>query len=120
MTTIDTTRFRDALIRERERVERALENLHNENPGSVEDETGDETQDQHLGDTATAMHDRSVDYTLEDNEEHLLAAINAALQRIDDGTYGICTNCGRPISEARLEALPWAELCIDCARLQAR
>jgi RNA polymerase-binding protein DksA len=120
MTTIDTTRFRDALRRERQRVERALENLHNENPGSVEDETGDETQDQHLGDAATAMHDRSLDYTLEDNEEHVLASIDAALSRIDEGTYGVCTNCGRPISEQRLEALPWAELCIDCARLRAR
>ena len=64
------------------------------------------------------MHDRSLDYTLEDNEEHLLASIDDALKRIEDGTYGICTNCGRPISEERLEALPWAELCIDCARLR--
>ena len=78
MTTIDTTRFRDALLRERDRVQSALENLHNENPGSVEDETGDETQDQHLGDAATAMHDRSLDYTLEDNEEHLLSSIDDA------------------------------------------
>ena len=118
MTTIDTTRFRDALLRERERVQSALENLHNENPGSVEDETGDETQDQHLGDAAPAMHDRSLDYTLEDNEEHLLASMDGALKRIEDGTYGVCTNCGRPIGEARLEALPWAELSIDCARLR--
>jgi RNA polymerase-binding protein DksA len=118
MTTIDTTRFRDALLRERERVQAALENLHNENPGTVEDETGEETQDQHLGDAATAMHDREVDYTLEDNEEQLLGRIDAALRRIEDGTYGICTNCGRPIPEERLEALPWAELCIDCARLR--
>jgi RNA polymerase-binding protein DksA len=118
MTTIDTTRFRDTLLRERERVRAALDNLHNENPGSVEDETGDETQDQHLGDAATAMHDRSLDYTLEDNEEHLLGLIDAALKRIEDGTYGICVNCGRPISEERLEALPWAEFCIDCARLR--
>ena len=116
MSTIDTTRFRDALISERARVLSALDNLHHENPGSVEDETGDETQDQHIGDAATAMHDRSLDYTLEDNEEHLLAAIDAALKRIDDGTYGTCTNCGRPIARDRLEALPWAELCIDCAR----
>jgi RNA polymerase-binding protein DksA len=105
---------------ERARVLNALDNLHHENPGSVEDETGDETQDQHLGDTATAMHDRSLDYTLEDNEEHLLAAIDAALTRIDDGTYGTCTNCGRQIAIERLEALPWAELCIDCARDRQR
>lgn len=116
MSTIDISRMKETLEAERARVVAAIENLRNENPGTVEDETGEETQDQHLGDAATAMHDRSLDYTLEDNEEHLLGSIDAALKRIEDGTYGICTNCGRPISEERLEALPWAELCIDCAR----
>jgi DnaK suppressor protein len=116
MSTIDITRFRDALESERKRVTAAIDNLRNENPGTVEDETGDETHDQHLGDVATAMHDRELDYTLTDNENELLAAIDAALRRIDDGTYGICTNCGKPIAEDRLEALPWTSLCIDCAR----
>jgi DnaK suppressor protein len=116
MTTIDTTRFRDALLAERERVVRAIENLHNENPGSVEDETGDETADQHFADEATATYDRELDYSLEENSEQVLAEIDAALRRIDEGTYGICTNCGKPIPPERLEALPWASLCIDCAR----
>ena len=116
MSTIDTDRFREALLAERGRVTAALDNLHRENPGSMEDETGDEVVDQHLGDTATAMHDREMDYTLTDNEEQVLAKIDAALRRIEDGTYGICTNCGRPIAEERLEARPWADLCIDCAR----
>jgi RNA polymerase-binding protein DksA len=116
MSTIDTDRFRDALLAERARAEAALENLKAENPGTIEDETGDETHDQHLGDTATATHDREVDYTLTENEEQLLANIDAALARIDDGTYGVCTNCGKPIAEERLEARPWADLCIDCAR----
>ena len=116
MSTSDTTRFREALQRERQRVADAIENLRHENPGSVEDETGDETQDQHLGDAATAMHDRALDYTLADNEEQVLAQIDAAIRRIDDGTYGTCTRCGKPIAEERLEARPWAEHCIDCAR----
>ena len=89
MSSIDTNRFRDALLAERTRVAAALENLRNENPGSVEDETGEETSDQHLADTATAMHDRELDYGLTENEEELLKAIDAALQRIEDGTYGI-------------------------------
>lgn len=120
MTAIDTNRFRDMLLAERDRVQKALDNIHEENPGTIEDETGDETQDQHLGDTATAMHDRELDYTLEDNSEHVLAAIDAALARIEDGSYGICTDCGKPITEERLEARPWADLCIDCARKLSR
>jgi DnaK suppressor protein len=116
MSTTDITRFRDALHAERARVTAAIENLRLENPGSMEDETGDEVHDQHLGDIATAMHDRELDYTLADNEEQLLEDIDSALARIEDGTYGICTNCGKQIGEERLEALPWASLCIDCAR----
>ena len=50
-----------------------------------------------------------------------LAAIDRALQRIDDGSYGLCTRRSEPIGRARLEARPAAELCIDCAReLEAR
>ena len=46
----------------------------------------------------------------------MLAEIDAALKRIEEGTYGICTNCGKEIPVDRLEALPWATLCIDCQR----
>jgi DnaK suppressor protein len=118
MSSIDTNRFRDALVAERKRIVAALENLRNENPGTVEEETGEEASDQHLADTATAMHDRELDYGLTENEEELLTATDAALRRIEDGTYGICTNCGRPIGEERLQALPWTNLCIDCAKLR--
>jgi RNA polymerase-binding protein DksA len=117
MSTIDTTRFREALLEERTRVLAAIENLHEETSGSMEDETGEWAGvDNHIGDTATETVDREVDQTLEENSDHVLSAIDAALKRIEDGTYGICTNCGKPISEERLEAMPWAELCIDCKR----
>jgi RNA polymerase-binding protein DksA len=117
MSTLDTDKYKRALLDERERVKHAIQYLHDENPGSIIDETGEETSyDNHLGDTATVTYDRELDYTLEENSEQVLVDIEAALQRIEDGTYGICTNCGRQISEERLEARPWATLCIDCAR----
>lgn len=121
MSMLDTDRFRDLLLEEREHVVAAIDNIHHENPGSIEDDTGEETQfDNHLGDAATATFDREMASTLEDGEEAKLAAIEAALARIDRGTYGTCQRCGRPISEERLEALPYAELCIDCKRLSER
>ena len=43
-----------------------------------------------------------------------LALVEAAIARLDDGTYGICQRCGRPIAAERLEALPWAAHCIEC------
>lgn len=51
-----------------------------------------------------------------DRLEEQLLDINQALERIEEGTYGVCTNCGQPIQAERLEALPWAELCINCQR----
>jgi DnaK suppressor protein len=55
-----------------------------------------------------------------DRLQEQLLDVNKALDRIEEGTYGICTNCGQPIQAERLEALPWAELCIDCQRKEDR
>jgi RNA polymerase-binding protein DksA len=117
VSTIDTDRFRQMLEEERSRVRAAIDNLHAEHPGSISDESGeDAVYDNHLADTATETYDRELDYTLEENSEHVLSEINAALRRIDDGSYGRCTNCARQIPEERLEARPYATLCIDCQR----
>jgi RNA polymerase-binding protein DksA len=116
---IETDRFRERLLEERRRVLAAIDNLLVENPGSLEDETGElvsGSADQHPADTATETFDRELAVTLEDNAESVLAAIEQALARIEEGTYGICVNCGKPIAPERLEALPYAELCIDCKR----
>jgi DnaK suppressor protein len=109
-----TGRFRQALLEERERVVHAI--------GSMERETEEmpASSDDRLADSAAVTVDREIESALEENAEQVLAEIDAALQRIDDGTYGSCGVCGRPIGEQRLEALPWARLCIDDARKQAR
>jgi DnaK suppressor protein len=118
VSAVDTKRFRGMLLEERKRVADAIEYLHEETPGSLEDETEEivGNSDNHLGDTATATLDREIDYSLEENSEQVLRSIDAALQRIDDGTYGTCETCGQPISEERLEAIPYATQCIDCRR----
>ena len=115
MTAIETDGFREALLEEKKRVEAAIQNLQAENSGNLAEEAGEETAHD-LADTATETYDRELDYTLEENSEHLLEEIEAALKRIEEGTYGICTNCGKQIVVERLEALPWATLCIDCQR----
>jgi len=119
-TTVDIDRFRKRLLDERQRVQEAIDYLHEENPGSAQDETQDSTADNHPGDMATVTFDRELDYTLEENEGRLLKAIDAALARIDDGTYGICRTCGQAIDAERLEALPWTTQGIDCKRKEER
>jgi DnaK suppressor protein len=121
VSAIDMSRFQDALLEERRRVAAAIENLHEDHQGSIADESGEDAVfDNHLADTATETYDRELDYSLEENSEHVLAEIDAALKRIEDGTYGICTNRGEQIPVERLEARPYATLCIDCQRERER
>ncbi len=118
---LDTEHFRVRLLEARRHVVGAIENIHAENPGSLGDETDEPTfQDNHLGDIATATFDREMASTLEDNSTHVLNEIDAALARLDDGTFGTCSSCGNPIGTERLEALPWATLCIEDKRKQER
>ena len=119
-TAIDTEHCKRRLLDERQRAQEALDYLHDENEGQVEDDREEIQSDNHPGDMATSTFDRELDYTLEENVERALAAIDAALERIENGTYGICTNNGEQIPAERLEAIPWATLCIDCKRLQER
>jgi len=58
--------------------------------------------------------------TLEKRLIDQLAGVEHALQKFEDGTYGLCDNCGKPIDPARLEALPQASLCLDCKARQAK
>ena len=120
--TIDTEHFRTELLTERERVRAALANLRESHPGSLDDEVEEvsATSDNHLGENATATLGREIDYTLGENSEQVLAEIDRALARIEDGTYGTCGACGKEIAVERLEAYPWASLCIDDARRAER
>jgi RNA polymerase-binding protein DksA len=115
-TAIDTEHFKQRLLDERGRAQEALERLQREDEGQLEDEHEEIQSDNHPGDVATSLYDRELDYAFEDNVERVLAAIDAALQRIEDGTYGICENGGEQIPAERLEAIPWTTLCIDCKR----
>ena len=121
MSVVDTDRFKARLLEERQRVVDAIDNIHAENPGSLGDETEELTfEDNHPGDVATATFDREMASTLEDNSSYVLSEIDAALQRIEAGTFGTCQACGGPVGEERLEALPWATLCIEDKRKQER
>jgi RNA polymerase-binding protein DksA len=118
---VDTNRFRTELDDLRARVLRVLE--RRDHAESLEDEVGElvsSSADNHLADTATDTFDRELDEGLEKDAGRLLGQVDAALRRIEAGTYGKCDACGREIDEARLEAVPYATLCIDDARKQER
>lgn len=119
MTSTETDEFRRFLEAERTRLRGAVVFLEKENAGSVEEELGEiagRGDDNHLADMATATYDRELDEGLEEGAQHTLDEVEAALLRIDEGSYGVCEVCGEPIGAERLSAIPWARLCIDDQR----
>jgi DnaK suppressor protein len=69
---------------------------------------------------ASQVFEQQRDLALREHTRTAVAAVDAALARLDAGTYGACTACGQAITPERLEALPSAALCIDCQRTVAR
>lgn len=65
-------------------------------------------------DSADDERDRQLQYLLTDRDREKLLEIDEALQRIEEGTYGICEECGKKILESRLRAMPFARLCVSC------
>jgi DnaK suppressor protein len=68
----------------------------------------------HQADDATDAFEQAKELSLLQNSERLLAKVEAALARFEEGTYGVCERCGEQIDPARLKALPYAALCMDC------
>lgn len=65
---------------------------------------------------ASQVFEQQRDLALRERSRGALSQVEAALRALDDGTYGTCTSCGKPIAPERLEAIPWVPMCIDCAR----
>jgi RNA polymerase-binding transcription factor DksA len=75
--------------------------------------------DQHPAELGSETFERELELTTLTIVQGELKDIDDALRRLDAGTYGICEECGKPIDEARLEAVPWARYCIvDQARIE--
>jgi DnaK suppressor protein len=119
VTSAETSEYKKLLELERARLHGAVTFLGTENAGSIEEELGEISgrgDDNHLADMATATYDRELDEGLEEGAQQTLGEVEAALQRIHEGTYGVCEACGEPIGAERLSAIPWARRCIDDQR----
>ena len=112
----DLDHFRALLESERTRLEGAREAVHHD--GSLLEESGDLAigSGDHIADSATDTYLRELDEGLEENADHLLEEVKAALGRIEDGTYGTCVACGNAIPTERLDAIPYAARCIEDER----
>jgi DnaK suppressor protein len=81
---------------------------------ALESEPGDIQFDEEGGEGGTANVERELDLVLSAQARAAVDEIDRALAKIDNGTYGTCEGCGQPIPRARLKALPYAALCVQC------
>lgn len=70
----------------------------------------------HMADDATYAFEQTKSLALQQNSKSLLSQVTEALERFENGTYGVCENCGHSIESARMKAIPYTALCMDCAR----
>jgi len=71
-----------------------------------------------MADQASGNNEVHIQLKLKQTDAKILQAIEEALHRLDDGSYGICRDCDEPIAEARLSAIPWTRVCISCKEKQ--
>lgn len=98
----------------RKRLNAMLEEAQHKGDTTIVELTDNNEVFADLADRASAESDRTFTLRLRDRELRLIRKIREAMQRIDEGTYGICEECGEEISESRLEARPVTRLCIHC------
>lgn len=118
----DLTEFRKLLEDERTRLLEELEAMEEHTP-EVEDQVGVDVgggYDEDLADVASSTFEREKGLALESSVQQMLAQVEDALGRIEEGSYGICQRCGDPIDVARLRVLPFATLCIRCKELEEK
>lgn len=123
MSKIDIEKFRKLILAEKARLEADQARLTYHGGETASERMGEivDFDTNHPADSGTELFEREKDLALQENLEGMLAQIHDALLKIDEGTYGLCDRCGRPIAEARLEALPYATFCIECqSRLEAQ
>lgn len=103
------------LLEERQRLEEAAKAASDGlDEGSEGEATGElSTYDQHPADLGTETYYREADQALRESVQAELDEVDAALRRVEEGTYGRCEACGRPIGEERLAAVPAARFCVE-------
>ena len=103
------------LLADRRTALERLARLRSDFGGIVDASRDSNADDEHDPEGATIAFERSQVSTLVRQAQHHLREIDAALARLEDGSYGRCERCGRPIPEPRLEARPVARNCVGCA-----
>ena len=121
LTTQEIDELRSRLDAERQELAAQLTTIEDQAFAATQsDMSGDVGVDDESADAGTATFEREKELSIEQNVRDLIQKIDRALKRIEDGTYGICEVCGKPIEKARIKALPYVDLCIKDAQARSR
>ncbi len=113
--------MRERLVAERHDLESQYQELEESTFSANQSEmTGEMGFDEEYADAGTATFEREKDLSLVNNLRDLMERIDKALAKMDDGTYGLCDRCGKPIEKLRLKALPYANLCLKDKQAEER
>ncbi|MDQ3991302.1 MAG: TraR/DksA C4-type zinc finger protein, partial [Actinomycetota bacterium] len=111
---MDKKTARELLRTQRARLEEVLEGLDADRSESQAESISElSTEDQHPGDIGTETFEREKDYSIRQAVEAEISEVDHALERVKDGTYGVCVACGGQIGEARLKARPATRHCVE-------
>jgi DnaK suppressor protein len=104
--------YRDALVKKRDEI------IESGGIKPLQASMENNTRQGDMADQASGNNEVHIALKLKQTDAKILTAIEEALQRIDKGTYGVCRDCGNPIAEARLKAIPWTRVCVSCKEKQ--
>ena len=112
---MDKRTARKRLKEERDRLEALLQSFEVQNTEEAERDSFSELShaDQHPADLGTETFEREKDFSIRTQIEAEIGDVERALKRLDEGTFGQCEACGKPIGDERLNAVPWARFCVD-------
>src|SRR5712671_5984817 len=110
--SMDEQHYKDALLRKRGEI------LGTGGIKPLQASMENNTRQGDMADQASGNNEVHIQLKLKQTDAKILQAIEEAFTRIENGTYGMCRDCGEPIAEARLKAIPWTRVCITCKEKQ--
>jgi RNA polymerase-binding protein DksA len=114
LTKVELGKYREVLLQERRKIVSSVTQMEDEALKATDQDFSVD----HMADYGTDNYEQELTLGLLEGEARKLKAIDRALKRIREGGFGTCEACEKAIRKVRLKALPFAELCIDCQRLE--
>ena len=117
MTKQQVKQFRQVLLQERAKCAGEIRSIARETAKNPREASGDlSAYTVHMADMSADTYERELAMNIASSEQEVLYQIDDALKRIDDGAYGLCQQCAKPIGLSRLKVVPYTSMCITCQR----